>query len=56
MTDAAPLGVLVLADTHLRRDWPNRALPTRVRDLLAHADVVLHAGAVRDARVLVVDD
>lgn len=40
------LGVLVLADTHLRRDWPNRTLPPRVHELLAEADVVLHAGDV----------
>lgn len=40
------LGVLVLADTHLRRDWPRRRLPCRVRDLLGEADVVLHAGDV----------
>ena len=41
-----PLGVLVLADTHLRRDWPNRRLPAAVHDLLDRADVVLHAGDV----------
>lgn len=40
------LDVLVLADTHLRRDWPNRDLPRAVRDLLDQADVVLHAGDV----------
>ena len=43
---AESLEVLVLADTHLRRDWPNRALPDRVGDLLEQADVVLHAGDV----------
>ena len=43
---AESLGVLVLADTHLRRDWPNRELPGRVTDLLQRADVVLHAGDV----------
>ena len=40
------LGVLVLADTHLRRDWPNRQLPGSVRGLLEQAEVVLHAGDV----------
>lgn len=40
------LHVLVLADTHLRRDWPNRTLPTRVREMLGEADVILHAGDV----------
>lgn len=40
------LHVLVLADTHLRRDWPNRVLPDRVRAMLEEADVVLHAGDV----------
>ncbi len=38
--------VLVLADTHLRRDWPRRQLPRRVRDLAEAADVILHAGDV----------
>lgn len=37
---------VVLADTHLRRDWPRRVLPPRVHDLLATADVVLHAGDI----------
>lgn len=40
------LHVLVLADTHLRRDWPNRTLPGRVREQLEEADAVLHAGDV----------
>ena len=40
------LHVLVLADTHLRRDWPNRVLPGQVRAMLEEADVVLHAGDV----------
>ena len=40
------LHVLVLADTHLRRDWPNRRLPARVHEMLGQADVVLHAGDV----------
>jgi uncharacterized protein len=38
--------VIVIADTHLRRDWPNRRLPTPAVQLLATADVVLHAGDV----------
>lgn len=37
---------VVLADTHLRRDWPRRQLPARLLDLLASADVILHAGDV----------
>lgn len=41
--------VLVLADTHLRRDWPNRHLPPKVQDLLAEAEVILHAGDVLEA-------
>ena len=41
-----PLGVLVVADTHLRRDWPNRRLPDVVWELVAAADVILHAGDV----------
>lgn len=40
------LRALVLADTHLRRDWPNRVLPPTVREMLDAADVVLHAGDV----------
>jgi uncharacterized protein len=38
--------VIVIADTHLRRDWPNRRLPAPAVDLLATADVILHAGDV----------
>lgn len=37
---------VVLADTHLRRDWPRRQLPPRALELLASADVILHAGDV----------
>lgn len=44
-----PTRVLVLADTHLRRDWPNRRLPERVRDLCGEADAILHAGDVLEA-------
>lgn len=47
MADA--IRVLVLADTHLRRDWPNRRLPAKVHDLLPQADVILHAGDVLEA-------
>lgn len=38
--------VLVLADTHLRRDWPNRRLPDEVWEWAATADAILHAGDV----------
>lgn len=51
MTDGA-VHVLVLADTHLRRDWPNRALPDRVWELAAGADVILHAGDVLEQQHL----
>lgn len=44
--------VVVLADTHLRSDWPNRTLPARVRTLLDEADVILHAGDVLEAQHL----
>lgn len=40
------LRVVVLADTHLRRDWPNRDLPAQVWELVQGADVILHAGDV----------
>lgn len=43
---AGRVRAVVLADTHLRRDWPNRRLPPRALELLATADVVLHAGDV----------
>lgn len=36
----------MLADTHLRRDWPSRRLPAAVLREVATADVVLHAGDV----------
>ena len=39
------LSVLVLSDTHIRRDG-RRTLPLAVRDVAARADVVLHAGDV----------
>lgn len=38
--------VAVIADTHLRRDWPNRRLPAPAVETLAGADVILHAGDV----------
>lgn len=40
------LRVVVLADTHLRRDWPNRDLPAQAWELVRKADVILHAGDV----------
>lgn len=44
--------VVVLADTHVRRDWPNRTLPPRVYELLGSADVILHAGDVIEPELL----
>lgn len=41
---AGPLHVVVTADTHLRRDWPNRRMPSAALEVLRDADVVLHAG------------
>ena len=38
--------VVVIADTHLRRDWPNRRLPAPAVEVLAGADVILHAGDI----------
>ena len=43
---ADPVRVVVVADTHLRRDWPNRRLPGPAIALLGTADVILHAGDV----------
>lgn len=43
--------VVVVADTHLRREW-RRTLPGPCVDLLATADVILHAGDLIDASVL----
>jgi uncharacterized protein len=40
------LRVVVIADTHLKRAWPNRALPEPAVALLGTADVVLHAGDI----------
>ena len=40
--------VVVIADTHLRRRWPNRRLPTPALDLLATAEVILHAGDITE--------
>src|ERR687891_1545844 len=45
------MDVLVLADTHIRRG-SSRTLPPRVRQLAAHADVILHAGDIVVAEVL----
>jgi uncharacterized protein len=44
--------VIVIADTHLRRDWPNRRLPAPAERLLATADVILHAGDITQAEHL----
>jgi uncharacterized protein len=44
--------VVVIADTHLRRSWPNRRLPAPAVDLLATADVILHAGDITQAEHL----
>jgi putative phosphoesterase len=47
----APLDVLVLADTHIKRG-SSRSLPRRVRELAEQADVILHAGDIVIADVL----
>lgn len=43
--------VVVTADTHMRRDW-KRVLPVPAVDVLATADVILHAGDVVHGFVL----
>jgi putative phosphoesterase len=43
--------VVVVADTHMRRDW-QRTLPDAAIDWLASADVILHAGDVIHGFVL----
>ena len=43
--------VVVTADTHMRRDW-RRVLPDAAVEVLATADVILHAGDVVHAFVL----
>ncbi len=43
---------VVIADTHLRRDWPNRVLPAAAERILAGADVILHAGDITQAEHL----
>jgi hypothetical protein len=45
------MGVLVLADTHMRRG-SSRTLPPRVRELADAADLILHAGDIVVADVL----
>jgi uncharacterized protein len=47
-TDPSPtsLHVVVVADTHLKRSWPNRRLTAATERELATADVVLHAGDI----------
>lgn len=47
-----PLRIVVIADTHLRRSWPNRRLPEAARRVLATADVILHAGDITQAEHL----
>jgi uncharacterized protein len=44
--------VVVIADTHLRRSWPNRRLPRGAERELAAADVILHAGDITEAEHL----
>jgi uncharacterized protein len=44
--------VVVIADTHLRRSWPNRRLPRAAERALATADVILHAGDITQAEHL----
>jgi uncharacterized protein len=46
------LRVVVVADTHLKRAWPNRVLPDAALATLATADVVLHAGDITQAEHL----
>jgi uncharacterized protein len=46
------LRVVVVADTHLKRAWPNRVLPERAVELLGTADLVLHAGDITQAEHL----
>jgi uncharacterized protein len=43
---------VVIADTHLRRSWPNRRLPLAADRELATADVILHAGDITQAEHL----
>ena len=38
--------VVVVSDTHLKREWRNRRLPAAAIELLATGDVILHAGDV----------
>ena len=52
LADATELRVVVIADTHLKRAWPNRRLPASAVDVLAAADVVLHAGDITQAEHL----
>ena len=40
--------VVVIADTHLRRAWPNRRLPAPAVRALTEADVILHAGDITE--------
>jgi uncharacterized protein len=44
--------VVVVADTHLRRSWPNRRLPEPAVAVLATAEVILHAGDITQAEHL----
>ena len=44
--------VVVTADTHLRRDWPNRRLPRPAEAWLERAEVILHAGDITQAEHL----
>lgn len=43
---------VVLSDTHLRQDRPDRWLPGPVLEFLLDADVILHAGDVVDQGIL----
>jgi putative phosphoesterase len=49
--DEGAMRAVVLADTHIRRN-SSRTLPRKVYDLLADADVVLHAGDIVTGEVL----
>ena len=38
--------VVIVSDTHLKREWPNRRLPGPAVALLGTANVILHAGDI----------
>jgi uncharacterized protein len=38
--------VVVVADTHLKREWPKRRLPGPAVELVSSAELILHAGDI----------